>query len=53
MPNGATAGKPVMVLRGPLPEEDDNLDLPRLVFPHTRHKFGLVRILIDRINECP
>jgi uncharacterized protein (TIGR00730 family) len=53
VPNGATGGKPVMVLRGPLPEEDDHLDLPRLVFPHTRHKFGLVRILIDRINECP
>lgn len=53
VPNGATGGKPVMVLRGPLPEEDDHLDLPRLVFPHTRHKFGLIRILIDRINECP
>lgn len=41
-----------MVLQGPLPEEDDHLDLPRLVFTHTRHKFGLVRKLIDRINEC-
>lgn len=41
-----------MVLRGPLEAEDDHLDLPRLVFTHTRHKFGLIRRLIDRINEC-
>jgi hypothetical protein len=34
-------------------EGDDELpDLPRLVFRHTRHKFGLIRRLIDRINEC-
>lgn len=25
---------------------------PRLVFHHTRHKFGLIRRLIDRINDC-
>ncbi len=51
-PNGATGGKPVMVLRDALPEEDDHRDLPRLVFPHTRYKFGLIRKLIDRVNEC-
>lgn len=38
--------------RGPFPEEEDHLDLPRLVFHHTRHKFGLIRKLIDRINDC-
>ncbi|MBX3377603.1 MAG: LOG family protein [Phycisphaeraceae bacterium] len=41
-----------MVQRGPLEGETDHLALPRLVFQHTRHKFGLVRKLIDRINEC-
>lgn len=40
------------VLRGPYDVEDDHLDLPRLAFTHTRSKFGLVRALIDRINEC-
>jgi hypothetical protein len=34
-----------------LPQEHDHLDLPRVVFTHTRHKFGLVRALIDRINS--
>jgi uncharacterized protein (TIGR00730 family) len=38
---------------GPLRAEEDNLDLPRLVFTHNRRKFGLVRLLIDRINQCP
>ncbi len=37
--------------RGPLPQETDHLDLPRIVFTHTRHKYGMVRRLIDRINE--
>jgi uncharacterized protein (TIGR00730 family) len=41
-----------MELRGPLDAEDDNLNLPRLVFTHTRNKFGLVRKLIDEINRC-
>jgi uncharacterized protein (TIGR00730 family) len=36
---------------GPLEGEDEHPNLPRLVFRHTRHKFGLVRRLIDRINE--
>ena len=31
--------------------EVDHLDLPRLVFTHTRSNLGLVRQLIDRINE--
>jgi uncharacterized protein (TIGR00730 family) len=38
--------------RGPLEGEDDVPHLPRLVFHHTRYKFGLIRRLIDRINEC-
>jgi uncharacterized protein (TIGR00730 family) len=42
-----------MEQRGALEGETDYPDLPRLVFHHTRHKFGLVRKLIDRINECP
>jgi uncharacterized protein (TIGR00730 family) len=41
-----------MVQRGPLEGETDHLNLPRLVFQHTRHKFGMVRMLIDRINQC-
>ena len=36
---------------GAYAEEQDHLDLPRLAFTHTRHKFGLVRKLIDRIND--
>ncbi len=40
-----------VVQRGPLPEESDHPELPRLVFTHTRHAYGLVRRLIDRINE--
>jgi len=41
-----------IVQRGPLEGETDHLGLTRLVFHHTRHKFGLVRKLIDRINDC-
>jgi hypothetical protein len=33
------------------PGEADHRDLPRIKFHHTRHKFGLVRRLIDRVNE--
>jgi len=40
-----------MSLRGPMDGESDHADLSRLVFPHTRHKFGLIRTLIDRIND--
>jgi len=39
--------------RGPLDVETDHLDLPRLAFVHTRRRFGLVRRLVDRINESP
>lgn len=38
--------------RGPFEQEDDHLDLPRLAFVHTRYHYGLIRKLIDRINEC-
>lgn len=40
-----------IVQRGPYDVEADHLDLPRLAFTHTRRDFGLVRRLIDRINE--
>ncbi|MGQ0627473.1 MAG: LOG family protein [Phycisphaerales bacterium] len=36
---------------GPLDGEDDALHLPRIIFHHTRRDFGLVRKLIDRVNE--
>jgi uncharacterized protein (TIGR00730 family) len=36
---------------GPLEGETDHLDLPRIAFHHNRHHFGLVRRLIDRIND--
>ncbi len=39
-----------MRLSGPLDEEDDHLNLPRLVFCHTRRDYGLLRGLIDDIN---
>jgi len=41
-----------IVQRGPYEVEDDHLDLPRIAFMHTRHHYGMVRRLIDRINEC-
>ncbi len=37
--------------RGPYDVEDEFMDLPRITFHHTRHNIGLVRRLIDRINE--
>jgi uncharacterized protein (TIGR00730 family) len=36
---------------GPLEGEEDNLHLPRLAFHHTKHKYGKIRMMIDRINE--
>ena len=33
------------------PEESDHLALPRIAFHHTKHAFGTVRQLIDRINQ--
>ena len=40
-----------IVQRGSYADETDHLDLPRLAFTHTRHKFALVRRMIERINE--
>jgi uncharacterized protein (TIGR00730 family) len=41
-----------IVQDGPMEGEADHLHLPRLIFHHTRHKYGLIRKLIDRINDC-
>jgi len=46
-------GGQAMHLRGPYEIEDDHKDLPRLVFSHNRRGFGLMRKLIDRINDAP
>jgi uncharacterized protein (TIGR00730 family) len=40
-----------IVQRDAYKQERDHLALPRIAFTHTRHKFGLVRALIDRINS--
>jgi len=40
-----------MSQHGALPQEDDHRELHRLSFVHTRRQFGLVRELIDRVNE--
>jgi uncharacterized protein (TIGR00730 family) len=40
-----------IVQRGPLDGEEDHLALPRLVFRHSRSRYGLLRRLIDRIND--
>lgn len=37
--------------RGAYEAEQDHLELPRVAFTHTRRNLGLVRLLIDRINE--
>jgi uncharacterized protein (TIGR00730 family) len=34
-----------------LPEESDHLELPRIAFHHTHRDFGLIRALIDEINN--
>ena len=49
---GTTSSPSKIVQRAPFEQEDDHLLLPRLSFPHTRYKFGLIRRLIDRINDC-
>jgi len=36
---------------GPLDGEDDHLQLPRVIFNHTRHHYALLRRLIDRLND--
>lgn len=33
-----------------LPEETDHLELPRIAFEHNRRHFGVLRLLIDRVN---
>lgn len=43
----------VMEQRGPLECEQEHPHLPRLVFHHTKRAYGLVRRLIDRINDLP
>jgi uncharacterized protein (TIGR00730 family) len=40
-----------IVQRGPYEVEEDHLDLPRVAFHHTRKHLGLIRKMIDRINE--
>jgi uncharacterized protein (TIGR00730 family) len=40
-----------IVQRGAYDIEEDHLDLPRICFHHNRRKFGVVRRLIDRIND--
>lgn len=35
----------------PLPEETDHLQLPRIIFHHSRKDFALLRMLIDDINS--
>lgn len=40
-----------IVQRGPYKQEDEMLELPRIAFTHTRYSYGLVRRLIDRLNE--
>lgn len=32
-------------------EKAEHPQLPRLVFRHTKHKYGLIRALIDRVND--
>ncbi len=51
-PEGTTPSPSKIVQRGPFEVEEDHLTLPRLSFPHTRYKFGMIRKLIDRINQC-
>ena len=36
---------------GPFPEETDHLDLPRVIFEHTHKAYGLLRQMIDQINN--
>lgn len=40
-----------IVQRDAYKQERDHLDKSRIAFTHTRHKFGLVRALLDRINS--
>jgi hypothetical protein len=40
-----------IAMSDPLPQEDEFLELPRLIFHHTHRDFGLLRSLIDEINS--
>ena len=40
-----------MYISAALPQESNFKELPRIVFQHTRKDFGLLRALIDQINE--
>ena len=40
-----------IVQRGAYDVETEHLNLPRIAFTHTKHGYGLLRRLIDRINE--
>lgn len=40
-----------IVQRGAFDIETEVRDLPRLAFTHTKHGFGLLRRMIDRVNE--
>src|SRR5262249_9912610 len=35
----------------PLPGEEDHLELPRIAFMYTRRQYGVLRRLIDRVND--
>ncbi len=48
---GALLKSGVIHQGGPYDAEDEFLDLPRVAFTHTRRAQGLVRQLVDRINE--
>lgn len=37
--------------RGPYDVESELLDLPRVAFTHTRRHFGMIRRMVDRINQ--
>lgn len=41
-----------IALSDPLRGEQDHLELPRLVVPHTRRSYGRLRQLIDELNAC-
>lgn len=41
----------LMTASPPLAEEAEYLELPRIIFQHTRKHFGLLRQLIDEINK--
>ncbi|MEI8125422.1 MAG: TIGR00730 family Rossman fold protein [Parachlamydiaceae bacterium] len=48
---GSLVAEGKMAMSPPLPDESDHLELPRLVFKHTKNHFGRLRLLIDAINS--